>query len=177
MGFRTTIWRVYWTYVRYKRLANILAGSISRLPLPVDHCCQCILSQCPAVYFVPDNSSSNPIFSLVFSRFVFQQLFTTLFFPFLRQDSRSQPIIYHFYLILVHVHCFFFFFFFFFALWRALLRRRRNPSFFLLVCMCGRIGQSDNGCCWMSMLMLALMWGAWRARSTKGRRPLSDVRT
>ena len=49
VGFRTIIWRVYWTYVRLKLLAKILAGSISRLLLPVDYYCQYILSQCPAL--------------------------------------------------------------------------------------------------------------------------------
>ena len=35
LGFRTKIWRVSWTYLRKKLLANILAGSISRSLLPV----------------------------------------------------------------------------------------------------------------------------------------------
>ena len=36
-----------------KLLANVLAGSISRLLLPVDYYCQCILCQCPALKIEP----------------------------------------------------------------------------------------------------------------------------
>ena len=56
VGFRTIIWRVYWTYVRSKLLANIPAGSISRLLLPVDYYCQYILSQCPALFIMRSDS-------------------------------------------------------------------------------------------------------------------------
>ena len=37
MGFRTTLWRVFWTYVMHELLEayRILTGPISRLLLPV----------------------------------------------------------------------------------------------------------------------------------------------
>ena len=35
VAYRTLIWRVHWTYAGQKLLASILAGSISRLLLPV----------------------------------------------------------------------------------------------------------------------------------------------
>ena len=44
---------------KIKILANILAGSISRLLLPVDYYCQYILSQCPALKIRDTYSRSN----------------------------------------------------------------------------------------------------------------------
>ena len=67
VGFRTIIWRVYWTYVRLKLLANILAGSISRLLLPVDYHCQYILSQYSVLRIMLVSYEEHVITTRIFS--------------------------------------------------------------------------------------------------------------